>query len=312
MKSIFDNIKLVQLSTLVDIINDSQIRHISYVERKYLENALFFDETLFLLKSLNIIKGNSERLSCSKVFSNKTSAEDFSKKILRSLFSCKGQIAEQLHGFLVNFQSQNDVISFNASQIEKIKFSSVRNLLLELQFIEASADRMSYNINPFYTNLFVDHFTRRKLSPELFKKKQADSDSVGLLAEKEIIDFEIDRLKSLSIVREEIEHTSQKNVLAGYDIKSFENFLDENSNRIYRYIEVKAVSSEDFKFYWSRNEIEISRLLRDRYFLYLLPVKSSSKFNLQGLKIIQNPYFNLFLSTEWNKKEEVFTFSMSN
>ena len=66
-----------------------------------------------------------------------------------------------------------------------------------------------------------------------------------------------------------IEHTALRDVSAGYDIKSFDGKLGEDENPIQRYIEVKAVSSQDYGFNWTRNEIEKSEYYNQDYYLYL-------------------------------------------
>ena len=311
MKQPFENIKLSQLHTLCNTLANTQVRKVSNIKRKYLENALAFDETLSLLVDLKIVKNNSDELFPSKTFPvSHDSIDDFKKKFLPVLFSANGEVSEQLRNFLLNFQTDSDKTFFKATEIQKIKFSDTRNLLLELEFISASPDNTTYFINPDYADLFVKQFSRRKLSPESLKIKQAENDSIGLTAEKAVIDFEVKRLTNISLVPSEIEHTSQENVLAGYDIKSFENNLNGNSKRIDRYIEVKAVSVEDFKFYWSRNEIEIAKVFGEKYFLYLLPVVSNNTFDFEKLMIINNPFKNIYSNgLEWKKEEESISFS---
>src|SRR5690606_5300892 len=236
MKKPFDKIKLSQLHTLCNTLADTQVRQISNIKRKYLECAVSFDETLSLLEYLRIVKKNSNELFISKRFSlTHDSVEDFKKKFLPVLFSANGDISNELRNFLVNFQSDNNQTFFKATELEKIKFSDTRNLLLELEFISASADNTTYFVNPAFADLFVKQFSRKKLSPESLKRKQTENESIGLTAEKAVIDFEIKRLTEISFDTKEIEHTAQENVLAGYDIKSFENYLDSNSKRIDRY-----------------------------------------------------------------------------
>lgn len=311
MKKPFEKIKLSQLHALCNTIADSEVRQKSYIKGKYSENALWFDETLSLLEDLKIVRNNSDELFPSKTFSlTHDSIDDFKRKFLPVLFSASGEVFKQLRNFLLNFQLNTDKTFFKATEIQKIKFSDTRNLLLELEFISASADNTTYFVNPDYTELFVKQFIRNKLSPETLKKKQAENDSIGLMAEKAVIEFEVKRLTNITLDLHEIEHTSQENVLAGYDIKSFEDYLDNNSNRIERYIEVKAVSIQDFKFYWSRNEIEISKVFGEKYFLYLLPVVSNNTFDFEKLQMICNPFKNIYSNKlDWKKEEESILFS---
>jgi hypothetical protein len=131
-----------------------------------------------------------------------------------------------------------------------------------------------------------------------------------LTAEKAVIDLELGRLTYISITPNEIEHISLQNALAGYDIKSFENYYDSRSRRIERYIEVKAVSVDDYKFYWTRTEMGIAKVFGEKYFLYLLPVVANNTFDFEKLLIINNPFRNICLDQmEWTKQEEIASFS---
>lgn len=311
MNNPYDQIKLSHLYVLCNTMANTQIRYVGYIKRKYLEKALAFDETLSFLEDLKIIKNNTVELILLKNISLiRNSVDDFKNKFLPVLFSAKGKVSDGLKDFLFNFQTETDKIFFKATELEKLKYSSIRNLLIEMEFITVSEDNTTYFVNSIYTDLFLKLFIRKKLSPETLKRKQAENDSIGLTAEKAVIDYEVKRLTNISLVPSEIAHTSQENVLAGYDIKSFENNLDSNSLRIERFIEVKAVSILDYMFYWSRNEMEIAKVFGEKYFIYLLPVVSNKTFDFDKLFIINNPYKNIYLnSLDWNKTEESFSFS---
>ena len=311
MRKPFNKIKLSQLYTLCNTIADAEVRNMSNIKRKYLERGLSFDETLSLLKDLKIVKNNSNELIPSKSFSlTHDSLDEFKKKFLTTLFSTNGNISDVLKDFLLNFQTENDKIFFKATELQKIKFSDTRNLLLELEFISVSEDNKTYFINPDFADLFIKQLISRKLSPESLKKKQAENESIGLTAEKAVIEFELKRLAAISVLQNEIEHTSLDNVLAGYDIKSFEDYLDSNSKRIDRFIEVKAVSVDDYKFYWSKTEIQIAKVFGEKYYLYLLPVVTNDTFAFDKMSIKRNPFKSVYSNEqEWKKVEESISFS---
>jgi hypothetical protein len=310
MRKPFEKIKLSQLHTLCNTLSDAEVRNVSNIKRKYAEKALAFDETLSLLEDLNIVRSNSGELIPSKTFSfSHDSLDEFKKKLIPVLFSSNGVASEELRNFLSNFQTENDKTFFKATELQKIKFSDIRNLLFELEFISADSDYATYYLNPDFANLFVKQFSKRKLSPESLKKKQTENESIGLTAEKAAIDYELKRLTDICILPSEIEHTSQVNVLAGYDIKSFENYLDSNSKRIDRYVEVKAVSVDDYKFYWSRNEMEIAKVFGEKYYLYLLPVISNNTFDFDKMIIKRNPFKSVYSNEqEWLREEESISF----
>jgi len=310
MRKPFDKVHLAQLHTLCCILADTEVRHVSNIKSKYAEKALAFDETLLLLEDLNIVRNNYDELFLTKSFSlTNDSIDDFKKKFLPFLFSARGEISELLRNFLLNFQTDQNEIFFKSTEIQKIKFSDTRNLLLELEFITPNDNNTTYYVNPDYIDMFIEQFSKRKLSPENFKKKQIENDSIGLAAEKIVIEYEKKRLANILQNFNEIEHTSLYNVLAGYDIKSFENYLDNNLKLIDRYIEVKAVSIQDFKFYWSRNEIEIAKVFGEKYYLYLLPVISIDTFDLEKMITINNPFKNIYTNRfDWGTREECISF----
>lgn len=311
MKKPFDKIKLSQLHTLCNTLADAEVRNVSNIKRKYLERGLSFDETLSLLEDLKIVRTNSDELIPSKTFSlTHDSIDEFKKKFLPVLFSANGDVSDELRNFLLNFQTENEKIFFKATELQKINFSGTRNLLLELEFISVGADNATYFVKPDFADLFIKQFSRRKLSPDTLKKKQAENDSIGLTAEKAVIEYELKRLAVILVQPNEIEHTSQENVLAGYDIKSYEDYLDNNFKRIDRFIEVKAVSVDDYKFYWSRTEMEIAKVYGEKYYLYLLPVISKNIFDFDKLIIKRNPLKSIYLNElEWKKEEESISFS---
>ncbi|MGA2180969.1 MAG: DUF3883 domain-containing protein [Verrucomicrobiota bacterium] len=116
--------------------------------------------------------------------------------------------------------------------------------------------------------------------------------------------FESARLRDCPGLTKRIKHVASENVGAGYDILSFTKMANRGgfSDRL---IEVKAVSPIDFRFYWSRNEIETARIHGQNYFLYLVPV-SKNGFDMQKLKIIQNPFKKVYLDCEsWLRQEEL-------
>lgn len=311
MKKSFNNIKLSQLQTLCNVLAESNIRQVNYIKSKYEESELWFEDTVSFLQKLQVVGKSSNELIPLKKFPTKpNSLNDFKRQILSVLFSTNGEVSEQLKSFLVNFQLETDEIYFATTQSDKIKFSSIRNLLLELEFITVSTDKNSYFVNSEFRELFIQYFKKRKVSPKTFKKQQEEKEAIGLNAEKSIIDFEIRRLSEISLNPNDIEHIALTDVTVGYDIKSFENHLDNNSKRIDRYIEVKAVSVENYNFFWSRNEMEIAKIFNEKYFLYLLPVISKNTFDLEKLMIISNPFNNIYSNKlEWKKEEESVSFS---
>ena len=132
----------------------------------------------------------------------------------------------------------------------------------------------------------------------------------GEEAEKFILQFEHDRLKGIK----EIIWVAEYSVAEGYDIASYN---DENPQTTDRFIEVKSFVNE-LSFYWSRNEIDIAKVKKENYYLYLV---DRSKIKNKDYKpiIIQNPYMkilknNVILETDvadkryYDKKMKILSF----
>ena len=149
-----------------------------------------------------------------------------------------------------------------------------------------------------------------QISPSEFAKMRLANEEIGKAAELKIIEYEKEQLSQFPHVAEKIEHIAAYDVRAGYDIKSYEVLIPNGPHKP-KYIEVKAVSLIDYQFVWSRNEVEKSGLYRQNYYLYLLPVKGTNEFDMEHLKIINDPYINILNNKDlWRKTVECFAFSL--
>ena len=126
---------------------------------------------------------------------------------------------------------------------------------------------------------------------ELQKKLRQDIEH-GEQAEKYAWEYEASRLKSLGINKRPMS-ISDFDVMAGYDMVSYENI---NSESYDRFIEVKAVSNSGF--FWSKNEYETAKLKGNRYFLYLVDLKKVDEPDYVP-NIIQDPVINVMKNDNW-------------
>lgn len=106
----------------------------------------------------------------------------------------------------------------------------------------------------------------RRMSPKRFQELLRRADENGALGEMIALEAERRRL-SLAGKPElaaAVRWTSRENVLAGYDIRSFE--IDGSD----RFIEVKATAGSARRFVVSPNEWRTALRLRSRYWIYLV------------------------------------------
>jgi len=206
--------------------------------------------------------------------------------------------------YLEKFFASEDKIVFEPETPENLRFSNLRNLLIELEFVSYNPDQKFYEISEKYLPLFRDLVIEHKISPAKLKRIIEEQERIGKYAEFEIVAYEKSRLSSRVDLLSEIQHISLDDTTAGYDIKSFTIEMDENVTE--RLIEVKAISTNAKKFHMSRNEVEKSKIYRENYYLYLLPVIGKNKFDLNNLIIIQDPSSKLFNSAQWQVSCEKF------
>ena len=129
-------------------------------------------------------------------------------------------------------------------------------------------------------------------SPAKLKRKLIQKDEIGKADELAIMKYE-----------KLVEHISDKNEAAGYDIKSV-TVVEGKAEP--KYIEVKAVSTDSYKFYLSQNELRVAELLNKNYHLFFLPVLSKMDFAIDNLKIIFDPIPEIFENSgTWNVESDV-------
>jgi len=125
-------------------------------------------------------------------------------------------------------------------------------------------------------------------------------------AENFVVNYEKLQFKSHELVRA-IEKISDLNASAGYDIASL---LSNESSVIDKFIEVKSYSGSP-TFYWSSNEVDTAKKGKNKYFLYLVNRDLIDNLNYTPL-MIQNPYKEIFMSSQWEMEAQNWKFQEIN
>ena len=162
----------------------------------------------------------------------------------------------------------------------------------------------------------LDHSLLNKVknfefSPESLDLELAKQKLLGLEAEKLVFINEQEEVLKLDKDLKP-DHVSLRDVSAGYDIKSYSN-IDGQIKEIF--IEVKAVSSSNYKFHLSSGEYQKALKNTETYFLYLLPVDYSSgkKFNYEKILKINNLQSNIFDNKNyWSHESDGFVVFKKN
>lgn len=281
----FDSLRFEQVGVLLDTLRSSRLRTRPHIERKFSQQAQGFDETVAFLIRVGMVKERDGSLSMSIEWPETKKAEK-QACVLHSLLRVRNRYRSEVFRFVSGFAMVDGELAYFSSAQIRSSESSVRNFLMELGIVQHQSGTEKYLLAPEYVSLFASaKDDANYTAPSTLSHDLATKSEIGFAAEVAILSYEKARVGRL--LTHKVEHVSQRNVAAGYDIRSF-TVVDSDS--IFpRFIEVKAVPKRSFRFYWSRNEVDVARVMEDWYYLYLLPVDKHGLFDIARLKIIANP-----------------------
>lgn len=315
----FERISVKQISFFSEVLFGSSLLQREFLRQRYSAGASNFAETVDFLLGVELIEIKEDRVlprarytafwdQVRKALHPERTVREL---IIDNLIAKRTQYSKQLEGFLFQFHLEDGRWKCAPGSAQRLKFSGLRNLLIDLGFLYLDSETDKYVVADDYFLVYSLFRESRGLSPDEFLLLRKRKELIGKAAELEIVKYEKDRLSDFPHLIEKIEHTALKDVRAGYDVKSFDGNPDRDGPSIPRYIEVKAVSLSDYRFYWTRNEIDKATIYRHRYCLYLLPAVNEESFRLDSLKIVRDPYLNVYESAgEWKRAEEVVVFSL--
>jgi len=307
----FEKLSLKQIKIFSKIIAKTTLKEREFIKEKYLKMSSNFEDTVEFLNMIGLIVTRRNRISPRPLYQSILKKEKEIEKFLVEKFIVqKNPLTEYLFEFFSLFRLINKRYEFKPNTAQRLKYSGLRNFLIDLGFLFYDSAHKKYIISDEYFPVYSELRKRDQLSLDKFLKILQKQDKISKAAELEIIRYEKNRLSKFPHLAKKVEHISEKNVLAGYDIKSFTEKDEKNISPSPRYIEVKAISLRKHRFFWTRNEIESSKLYRQNYYLYLVPVLSITRFDLNNIIMIKNPYLNVYKNkNNWLRKVELIEFS---
>lgn len=99
--------------------------------------------------------------------------------------------------------------------------SLIRNLLLDLEFLEQDSSKPRYWISPQYFAAFIEAKGNSVTSPLELQNILRAREKLGRDAELAVLKFEATRLRNHPGLAKRIKHVAAKNVGCGFDILSF-------------------------------------------------------------------------------------------
>jgi len=175
-------------------------------------------------------------------------------------------------------------VSKNQNSI--IYFFKYLGIILEKEF--------TFQVDKKYTELVYQLTADSKaITEQQLEKILMENRKLGAQAENAVVEFEKKRLRKLGklIQAEMVKRISTINISAGYDIESFDGTTDVIFPN--RFIEVKATQGEEIRFYWSSNEMNVAKKMKNAYWVYMMVKFKDDKPQDSIPIMIQNPEHNI-------------------
>lgn len=289
----------------LSILSHSNMRRRQFIEASYGEQARYFQETLQFLKSIKWVReqhgelfltSDGESAGCQA-----QSDAEIRKKLTEAMIEEESPYQELLVDYLAQFKMADSDLVHRPPISDRLQESRLRNFLMDIGLVTYRADDDLYLLEEAGVELYVwatNH--RRTTSRKRFETHAQQKEELGSRAELAVFEHEKKRVGTEWAYR--VEHVSADSPFACYDIKSM---TLQESKAVPRYIEVKAVPTDSYQFYWTASEVETAQLLRTKYFLYLLPVAQGG-FDLQRMLIVQDPFVSVCQDSQaWLIEENV-------
>lgn len=296
------------LTTLRDNLDEIwRVKNVfDHFHNRVIDDRNIFDGCLPLLNSIGIIEINaSDEIIVDRSFLNHLESQKLMIDRLVERLMMSLNLDPVFHDIFCSEHISYDII-YHSIQIDNsafpLKYACFKQLLIDFRVLNEHPTRKfnKYIINGRYKKIFdkevLPEIKRRKIGIEELRKSLEQNQIHGEEAEKFVLEFEKDRLNG----KMGIDWVAEYSISDGYDIASFETV---NSKEHDRFIEVKSYSGQPY-FFWSRNEIDIARIKKNSYYLYLV---DRSRMNYSGYVpiIIQDPYNNVLNNnSQWEQRLE--------
>ena len=303
---VLGNLDAKQVQCLLSVVSQSKMRRRSFIEATYSEQARNFQHTLQFLQDIDWVRElqGELRLTSAGESACRGAQNDaeIRRKLAQTMIGDESPYQGLLADYFTQFKMVNSDLVHQPPFSDRLQESRLRNLLMDLRVVSYRAADDVYLIEEEGVELYVwAHNHKRPTSRKRFKTDSQRKEELGFRAELAAFEYEKTRVGTEWAAR--VEHVSAIRPFACYDIKSVS--LREGAATP-RYIEVKAEPADSHQFYWSASEVEAARLLRAKYFLYLLPVAPAGDFDLSRMLIVQDPFVSVYQNSEgWLIEENV-------
>lgn len=308
--SVYSGLRRSNILALLGLVSELSYRSRAYVRHRYEELATDFDTTLALLIDVGLVRQAGEGLRLGQQLSAFPQELALLSPMVLTSATRHDVFGPPLYGYIRQFRVDDaGHIVYRPIREYATEDVAVRDFLMDFEVVTFNRSEGEYVLGPRFSHLFVEAQRRdNALQPDTLERLLEEQEDIGASAERAILDYEKRRVGEK--YSDQVKHVAAEDVSAGYDIESVT--VDE-SGMLPRYIEVKAVSPTTYRFFWTANEIAMSRELRTLYFLYLVPLGSGGQLQMSHLRIIRDPVNHVFsIDGDWKVGPTTFCCELSH
>ena len=308
--SVYAGLRFRNISVLLGILRKLALMSPDYVKQRFLETATNFDVTLDFLEKSGLVMQTAGRVGLRPSLPIVLDVGDnaFPRQLLSVIAGQDSVYRSELWEYLRRFAVEADTAVHRPLVEQRSSESAIRNFLMELGLVTHDKANDLYALSRDTLAVYAQSIcSSAEVTPACFAARQRGKEDVGLVAELAVFADELRRVGSE--FANQVEHTALSNVAAGFDIRSVS--FCEDRTAVPRFIEVKAVPSITYRFYWSANERNVARAFGAWYYLYLVPITMGGVPCILDMRIVPNP-FSAILSgdSEWAVESDVLECSL--
>ena len=222
--------------------------------------------------------------------------EKFKENLVQKCF-LKNNFSEIIIPMLVEFHEggENKLWYEKKAVVNLFQREDLLPIIYEIGLLIKNDSEVILNPN-FQKNEIIQEQrkTKRKISQANLEKSLLIQKKVGQIAERIVLKFEKARLLEGGFLEksEKVEQISEDWANKGYDIESFDGPGDEILPD--RFIEVKGTTGKNFSIFWSVNEIENAKMLREKYWIYFVSgIDIENDASPEIPEMIQDPFIKI-------------------
>ena len=288
---------------LLDLLEKAKHTDQALIQKRYSNYASNFDATLEFLENLQILRlrdgiiiGGKHLKDAKKKLSQ--GLRHYNKFLVVLLLGSETRYGKEIRELLLGFRDDEGPVKLTPlmnNNDSSGRLFAARNTLLEADLLHIDHTTGVCEIPTDMHDLYIQAKYCCGISPKLLHEQCKQNQEIGLQAEESVVEYE----RSIVGKRfaELVVHVALYNASAGFDIHSVRTESGTVSEN--RLIEVKAVNPRNHSFYLTSNEYNMAKTYRNKYFLYLVPVREE-KPRVQEMVILKDPLQSVFEKpSEW-------------